>query len=81
MDDITTHGARRRRTHHPVLPLGEEVSVRLEVTGRVVARTYGDEAFVDIVAPDGTIWRNIPAAWVAPSVKVVPLPSAASHAA
>ena len=81
MDDVTPHCTRRRWTHDPVLPLGEQVSVRLEITGRIVARTFGDEAFVDVVAPDGTIWRNIPAAWVAPSGTVVSLPASVSHAA
>ena len=65
---------RHRKGSAPTMNLGDEVTVRLEISGRIVARTLDAQAYVDIVAPDGTVWRNIPAAWVEPAAKVVPLP-------
>ena len=76
---------RRHWAQQPTMALGDEVTVSLQVTGRVVARTFGAQAYVDVVAPDGKVWRNIPAEWVAtratPSTTIVTLPTAVSDAA
>lgn len=74
--------ARRRHVASaPAQALGDQVAVRMEITGRIVARSFGGQPHVDIVAPDGTVWRNIPADWVEPSATVVRLPTPVPDAA
>ncbi len=77
----TQPSSRRHGLRQPVMTLGDEVEVRFTISGRVVARTFGDQACVDIVSPDGRIWRNVPADWVAPTAAVLPLPNRVRDAA
>ncbi len=73
-----TISRRCRKDRQPVETLGDQVTVKVEITGRIVARTLEAQAHVDIVAPDGTLWRNIPAAWISPKADVVKLPRSAA---
>lgn len=65
----------------PAKSLGDQVTVKVEITGRIVARTLDDQSHVDIVTPDGQVWRNIPIAWIAEDAEVVRLPTVVSVAA
>ena len=73
-----TISRRCRKDRQPVETLGDQVTVKVEITGRIVARTLEAQAHVDIVAPDGTLWRKIPAAWISPKADVVKLPRSAA---
>ena len=68
----------RKQQPQPLETLGDQVTVKVEITGRIVARTLEAESHVDIVAPDGTLWRNIPVAWISPAAEVVKLPRSAA---
>ena len=76
-----TKARRRHVAHAPAMALGDQVAVKMEITGRIVARSFGGQPHVDIVAPDGTVWRNIPTDWVEPSATVVRLSAPVSDAA
>ena len=78
MTEAVKVSRRCRKMRPPVEALGDQVTVKVEITGRIVARTLDEQSLVDIVAPDGTLWRNIPAAWISAKADVVKLPNSAA---
>lgn len=45
--------------------LGDVVTVKIEIRGRIIARTFQERPHFDIVTPDGSVWQNIPSEWLA----------------